>query len=188
MKHNSISLRIRLEWSGIMWIQCTLSLQLPSHKDLIQKVLPADFSSKEDLKQEDFNEGEISLNMLIVSLLRSSVGAGLYTRLQAEELRAWILSHGHRASWRWVDLLWKQRNCEAQTQEMWLGSVSWQHQAWRGEELCTFSLNLYDNLKVNLCKDQVEDLLQGMRENGFSSSDYDVFQNSCNTFTEVTLD
>ena len=34
------------------------SLQLPSHKDLIQKILPADFSSKEDTKQEDFNEGE----------------------------------------------------------------------------------------------------------------------------------
>ena len=128
------------------------------------------------------------LNVLIVSLLLSSVGAGLYTRVQAEELRAWILSHWHRASWCWVYLLWKQRNREAQTQEMWLGSVSGQHQTWRGEELSIIiiSLNLHDNLKVNLCKDQVEDLLQGMRENGFSSSDYDVFQNSCNTFTEVT--
>ena len=32
-------------------------LQLPSHKDLIQKILPADFSPKEDVIHEDFNQG-----------------------------------------------------------------------------------------------------------------------------------
>ena len=35
------------------------SLQLPSHKDLIQKILPADFSPKEDTIHEDFNQGLI---------------------------------------------------------------------------------------------------------------------------------
>ena len=30
---------------------------MPSHKDLIQKILPADFSPKEDVIHEDFNQG-----------------------------------------------------------------------------------------------------------------------------------
>ena len=42
-------------------------------------------------------------------------------------------------------------------------------------------------LQVNLTKDQTEGILQKMNNQGFSSSDYDVFQNSCNTFTEVYI-
>ena len=41
--------------------------------------------------------------------------------------------------------------------------------------------------QVNLTKDQTEGILQKMNNQGFSSSDYDVFQNSCNTFTEVYI-
>ena len=39
--------------------------------------------------------------------------------------------------------------------------------------------------KVNLTKDQTEGLLQKMNDKGFSSNDYDVFENSCNSFSEV---
>ena len=41
--------------------------------------------------------------------------------------------------------------------------------------------------QVNLTKDQTEGLLQKMNNQGFSSNDYNVFQNSCNTFTEVFI-
>ena len=34
-----------------------ISLQLPSRKDLIQKIFPADFSQRSLTKHEDFNEG-----------------------------------------------------------------------------------------------------------------------------------
>ena len=34
------------------------SLQLPTHKDLIQKLFPADFSPKEVTKMEDFNQSK----------------------------------------------------------------------------------------------------------------------------------
>ena len=41
------------------------------------------------------------------------------------------------------------------------------------------------SFEVNLTKDQTDGILQKMNDEGFSSNDYDVFEKSCNTFTEV---
>ena len=43
------------------------------------------------------------------------------------------------------------------------------------------------SFEVNLTKDQTDGILQKMNDEGFSSNDYDVFENSCNTFTEVLI-
>ena len=40
--------------------------------------------------------------------------------------------------------------------------------------------------EVNMNIEQLNQLLQDMTNDGFSSSDYDVMENSCNTFTEVS--
>merc|ERR1711953_186684 len=41
------------------------------------------------------------------------------------------------------------------------------------------------SFEVNLTKDQTDGILQKMNDEGFSSNDYDVFEKSCNTFTEA---
>lgn len=39
--------------------------------------------------------------------------------------------------------------------------------------------------EVCLSKEQLEELLETMNKDGFSRTDYDVMENSCNVFTEV---
>ena len=47
-----------------------MSLQLPTHKNLIQKLFPADFSSRpETVKHEDFNEGWCELDCMLCTVV-----------------------------------------------------------------------------------------------------------------------
>ena len=41
-------------------------------------------------------------------------------------------------------------------------------------------------MQVCLGMEALEDLMADMSEEGFSKTDYNVMENSCNTFTEVT--
>ena len=112
------------------------SLQLPTHKDLIQKLFPADFSPKEVTKMEDFNQsknwkGEIKFIKLCVKCFR--VGTSLHSRVQTKRLRSWFLPHWYWDTRLWVYILPGQGDCATQTQEMWLGPLPRQHQAGWGQ-------------------------------------------------------
>ena len=76
------------------------------------------------------------------------------------------------------------RNCETQTEEVWLGSVPRQHQPRRGDTR-TVHRDCQCQFEVCLGMEALEDLLAAMSEEGFSKTDYNVMENSCNTFTEV---
>ena len=82
-----------------------MSLQLPTHKNLIQKLFPADFSSRpETVKHEDFNEGRqlVRTGLYVMYCFYLwfytcfSVGASVYPRVQAEGLGPGVLPHGYR--------------------------------------------------------------------------------------------
>ena len=54
---------------------------------------------------------------------------------------------------------------------------------------CSGQLMTIDDCVIQVClgMEALEDLLTSMSEEGFSKTDYNVMENSCNTFTEVYL-
>jgi len=131
-----------------------ISLHLPSHKDLIQRILPADFSPKEDPIREDFNQVWEEVYIHVYKLKESELGF-YHTGIELHGVEFTFCENKGIVRHR-------PRKCEW---GQFLGSIR------LGE--------------VNLTKDQTEGILQKMNDEGFSSNDYDVFEKSCNTFTEA---
>ena len=136
-----------------------ISFKVPdswSHKNLIQKILPADFSPQTISESEDFNEVREQVYIHVYRLKDSDLGF----------YHSGIELHGVEFTFccdRGI-VRHKPRQCD-----------------W-GDFLGSIRLG-----EVSLSLDQLEELLKDMSESGYASSDYDVMEKSCNTFTEVMM-
>ena len=115
-----------------------MSLQLPTHKNLIQKLFPADFSSRpETVKHEDFNEGWCELDCMLCTVVTygfthvlHSVGASVHPRVQAEGLGPGVLPHGYRGVRDRVHVLLRPRHRAAPAPQVRHASDVWR---WNGK-------------------------------------------------------